>query len=156
MRTVPLDDDVTLAELRRRLVDVGSELLVDALAGGLAGLPEPVPQQGEVTIAEKITKEDLHLDWAAARRAAHAGGPARPGLDHVPGHAAQRAARRQPATPGRRRPARAGLAASAPAVATGAGSLVLDRVQPESRSPMSAEEWLRGVRPADGERLGTD
>jgi methionyl-tRNA formyltransferase len=43
-----------------------------------------------------------------------------------------------------------------PLVATGGGSLVLRRVQPESRSPMSAEEWLRGVRPALGERLGTE
>ena len=43
-----------------------------------------------------------------------------------------------------------------PVVATGGGSLVLRQVQPESRSPMSAEEWLRGVRPAAGERLGTD
>ena len=43
-----------------------------------------------------------------------------------------------------------------PVVATGDGSVVLEQVQPESRSPMSAEEWLRGVRPAAGERLGTD
>ena len=43
-----------------------------------------------------------------------------------------------------------------PVVVTGGGSLVLEQVQPESRSPMSAEEWLRGVRPAAGERLGTD
>jgi len=42
------------------------------------------------------------------------------------------------------------------AVTTGDGVLVLERVQPESRSPMSAAEWLRGVRPAAGERLGTD
>jgi methionyl-tRNA formyltransferase len=41
-------------------------------------------------------------------------------------------------------------------VVTGRGSLRLVRVQPESRSPMSAEEWLRGVRPAVSERLGTD
>ncbi len=41
-------------------------------------------------------------------------------------------------------------------VQTGQGVLVLRRVQPESRSPMSADEWLRGVRPEDGERLGTD
>jgi len=41
-------------------------------------------------------------------------------------------------------------------VATGSGALVLQRVQPESRSPMSADDWLRGVRPAVGERLGTD
>ena len=43
-----------------------------------------------------------------------------------------------------------------PAVATGDGTLVLRQVQPESRSPMSADEWLRGVRPGNGERLGTD
>ncbi len=41
-------------------------------------------------------------------------------------------------------------------VSAGEGSLLLGRVQPESRSPMSADEWLRGVRPEDGERLGTD
>jgi methionyl-tRNA formyltransferase len=43
-----------------------------------------------------------------------------------------------------------------PVVVTGRGRLLLRRVQPESRSPMSAEEWLRGVRPGAGERLGTD
>ena len=42
------------------------------------------------------------------------------------------------------------------AVVTGDGTVSLRQVQPESRSPMSADEWLRGVRPADGERLGTD
>ena len=41
-------------------------------------------------------------------------------------------------------------------VVTGAGLLDLRRVQPESRSPMSADEWIRGVRPSDDERLGTD
>jgi methionyl-tRNA formyltransferase len=41
-------------------------------------------------------------------------------------------------------------------VVTGAGILELRRVQPESRSPMSADEWIRGVRPAANERLGTD
>ena len=63
VRTVPLDDEA-LDALRQQLVAVGSELLVDTLAGGVAGLPEPVPQHGEVTIADKITKADLHLDWA--------------------------------------------------------------------------------------------
>ena len=43
-----------------------------------------------------------------------------------------------------------------PVVVTGGGRMVLRQVQPESRSPMSADEWLRGVRPAVGERLGTD
>jgi methionyl-tRNA formyltransferase len=42
------------------------------------------------------------------------------------------------------------------AVATGAGALVLQRVQPESRSPMSADDWIRGTHLVSGERLGTD
>ncbi len=62
-RRVPIDDDVTLSELRARLVDTACDLLVDTLKDGLAGLPEAEPQRGEVTVAEKITKEDLHLDW---------------------------------------------------------------------------------------------
>jgi methionyl-tRNA formyltransferase len=153
-RAVPIDEAVTLAALRQQLVAVGSSLLVEALAGGVNGLPAPEPQSGEPTIAEKITKEDLHLDWtqpavqlarvvrlgrawttfrgtrlgvlaATADDAGPAAGPLAPGALHGAG------------------------------VATGDGSLVLHRVQPESRSPMSAEEWLRGVRPPDGEHLGT-
>ena len=42
---------------------MASALVVEALAGGVAGLPEPVPQEGEVTLADKISTEDLHLDW---------------------------------------------------------------------------------------------
>jgi methionyl-tRNA formyltransferase len=41
-------------------------------------------------------------------------------------------------------------------VATGQGTLALVEVRPESRTPMSAEDWLRGLRPLDGERLGSD
>ena len=39
---------------------------------------------------------------------------------------------------------------------TGDGVVELRRVQPESRSPMSADAWLRGVHLAPGDRLGTD
>ena len=53
----------TLAALRHELVDVGAALLVDVVANGLAGLPEPVPQVGEPTMAAKISSEDLHLQW---------------------------------------------------------------------------------------------
>jgi len=155
VRTVSLDDDVTLAALRRQLVDVGSELLVATLAGGASGLPEPVPQHGEATVAEKISNEDLHLDWAEPavqlRRVVRLGrawttfrGRRLGVLQAAAGHA----------VPGDDGYAPGSLVG--PVVVTGAGTLVLQRVQPESRSPMSADEWLRGVRPADGERLGTD
>jgi methionyl-tRNA formyltransferase len=154
VRTVPLDDEA-LDALREQLVAVGCDLLVDTLAGGVSGLPEPVPQHGEVTIADKITKEDLHLDWAEPavqlKRVVRLGrawttfrGKRLTVLQAAVGDAEPGAAEHAPGS------------LLGPAVVTGAGTLVLQRVQPESRSPMSADEWLRGVRPTDGERLGTD
>ncbi len=154
-RSVEIADDVTLADLRAHLVAVGSALLVDTLTGGAAALPEPQPQRGAVTIAEKITPEDLHLRWT---------NPA-PQVARV-----VRLGRAWTTFRGRRLgvldatpdAGEAGLDGSAPGtlhgahVSAGQGSLLLRRVQPESRSPMSADEWLRGVRPEDGERLGTD
>ena len=155
MRTVPMDDDVTLEELRARLVEVACTLLVDELAHGLAGLPEPEPQRGQPTIAEKISREDLHLDWSRTAvelkrvvRLGHAWTTFR-GKRLTVLEAA--VAAEESRTDGRRPGALAGTL-----VATGGGSLELRRVQPESRSPMSADEWLRGVRAGDGERLGTD
>ncbi len=155
VRTVPLDDDITLAALREELVTTASTLVVNALAGGVAGLPDPVPQEGEVTLAEKITKEDLHLDWTQRavdlKRVVRLGrawttfrGKRLTVLDIALGPGEDGAADRPPGS----------LVGAI--VATGGGSLELRRVQPESRSPMSADDWLRGVRPAVGERLGTE
>ncbi len=43
---------------------MASDLVVDELKDGLAGLPVPEPQHGVATVANKITVgEDLHLDW---------------------------------------------------------------------------------------------
>jgi methionyl-tRNA formyltransferase len=159
-RVVPVDDAITLEALRRQLVDVGSALLVDMLARGVDGLPVPAPQVGEATIADKITTEDLHLQWAEParqlRRVVRLGrawttfrGRRLTVLEASVDDAYQddRDGDGLRAEPG---------ALLGPAVVTGDGALVLRRVQPDSRSPMSAEEWLRGVRPAHGERLGTD
>jgi methionyl-tRNA formyltransferase len=155
VRSVPLDNDITLEGLRHELVAVASTLVVEALAGGVDALPVPVPQAGEVTLAEKISKEDLHLDWTSPavelRRVVRLGnawttfrGKRLTVLDTAP---APHGNGDDALPPGTLR---------GPVVATGHGSLVLQQVRPESRSPMSAEEWLRGVRPAVGERLGTD
>jgi methionyl-tRNA formyltransferase len=155
VRSVPLDDDITLGELRHQLVDVASALVVDALAHGVSGLPAPQPQQGEVTMAEKITKEDLHLEWTEPavrlKRVVRLGkawttfrGKRLTVLEAALGDGDGTS---DGGPPG---------ALDGPVVATGRGTLVLRTVQPESRSPMSADEWLRGVRPAVGELLGTD
>ncbi|MGH9083213.1 MAG: methionyl-tRNA formyltransferase, partial [Acidimicrobiales bacterium] len=58
---VPIEDADDLATLRDRLVAAGTGLLVDTLA---APLPEPEPQQGEATYAEKVAPAELELRWA--------------------------------------------------------------------------------------------
>jgi methionyl-tRNA formyltransferase len=58
---VPIGGSTTATELRRDLVAVGTNLLVDEL---LAGLGVPQPQDGEPTYAAKISAEELHIDWS--------------------------------------------------------------------------------------------
>lgn len=65
---VAIGPTTTAEELRSDLVDVGAELLVDALA---AGLGEPTPQAGEPTYAKKISADDLRIDWSAPSLEAH-------------------------------------------------------------------------------------
>jgi methionyl-tRNA formyltransferase len=153
-RHVPMNEHITLDALRAELVDVASALVVDALDHGVAGLPDPVPQRGEVTLADKITREDLHLDWsdtavqlARVVRLQRAWTTFRGKRLGVLEAAVIGEGEAGGGTPGELR---------GDQVVCGRGSLRLLRVQPESRSPLSADAWLRGVRPAAGERLGTD
>jgi methionyl-tRNA formyltransferase len=144
---VPIGDDETADELRARLVDAGTTLLVDALAEGLG---DPVPQVGEVTYAEKITPRELELDWS------------RPAIEL---HRRVRVGDAWTAFRGRRlkvwRAHHGDRTDLAPGelvgaeVGTGAGSIVLVEVQPEGKARIAAGDWLRGARPESGERLGT-
>ena len=155
-RAIPLDDDITLQQLRARLVELGCDLLLAALADGVDHLPAPESQVGEPTIAERITSEDLQLDWSQPAGQVHRVVRLGRAWTTFRGkrltvlEATIDVARAQPG--GALRPG----AMVGAAVVTGDGVLVLGRVKPESRSPMSADEWLRGVRPENGERLGTD
>lgn len=152
-RVVPVDDEVDLPTLQHELVEVGSALLVETLARGVAGLPTPRPQQGEPTIAAKVTNEDLHLHWeesaAQLNRVVRLGRAWTSFRDHRLGIVKSRpdAEAVDRGLPGTL------IGAS---VVTGQGTLSLLEVQPESRSPMPAEDWLRGIRPTEGERLGSE
>jgi methionyl-tRNA formyltransferase len=150
---VPIGPDEDLATLRDELVTAGCALLVAALANGAEGLPEPVPQSGEPTVASKLTPDDLRLAWEE---------PA------VQLHRVVRLGRAWTTFRGKRLGVLRATPVAAPdpagppgtlvgtVVCTGAGGLALDQVQPESRAPMSAGDWARGVRPLAGERLGSD
>ena len=129
--------DKTLVELQLELAELGTTLLVDLLS---VGLPAPVPQEGEITYAAKISRSELSIDWTSSAeqllRMVRLGG-ATASFD------------------GRRliiRSARdAAPVARVPGtlvdrvVATGSGGLELVEVQPESRKAMAAADWLRGL-----------
>jgi methionyl-tRNA formyltransferase len=154
VRSVPIDDEVDLPALRTRLVSVGAELLVESLHDGLAGLPDPQPQRGEATMAEKVSKEDLHLHWEEDAcvlqrvvRLGHAWTSFRGQRFRVLRAAVDDESTSVQAPPG---------TLNGTSVVTGRGALRLLEVQPESRSSMSAEDWARGAHLREGERLGSD
>jgi methionyl-tRNA formyltransferase len=158
---VPLGDDLDLATLRAELTEVGSALLVESLAGGVAGLPAPEPQVGEPTIAAKLTVEDLRLRWEEPALQLHR--VVRLGRAWTTFRGRRLMILRATAIESQGVPgAGEGGVAGPPgtlagrSVMTGQGALLLEQVQPESRSPMAAADWARGVRLTVGERLGSD
>jgi len=143
-----------LGPLRDRLVAAGSELLVEVLAGGLAGLPTPVPQAGEPTYARKLDSAEFELRWE------------RPSSELM---AVVRLDRAHTSVEGRRLGVLAASFAPRPGppvgrpapgtlledtVITGDGAVRLDIVQPEGGRPMAARDWLRGSHLPQGVRLG--
>ena len=136
---VAIDADETLQELRGRLVELGTDLLVEEL---LRGLGEPRPQAGEPTYAAKLDAEDLHLDWS------------RPALDV---HRHVRLGGAWTTHGGRRLKVwrtRVPPAGDGPRVPTADGQVELVEVQPEGKARMSATAWAHGARWRPGDGLG--
>jgi methionyl-tRNA formyltransferase len=146
-REVPIAPGVTAEALRRELVDVGTRLLVDLLAGPL---PDPTPQAGEPTYAHKIEPAELVIDWEQPaeqlERWVRVGGT----WTIFRGKRLKVLAVEpigEPAAPGV-------LGPDAATVGTGAGALRLVTVQPEGKGPMSWRDFANGAHPVPGERLG--
>lgn len=146
-REVPIGPTTTAVELRDELVAAGTELLLDVLSRPL-GTPEP--QRGEVTYAEKVSPEELALDWTRSAveldRLVRVGGAWTTFRGRrLKVHAA--AVTHDEAEPGR-------LGADPAVVGTADGALRLLTVQPEAKAPMSWASFANGARPQPGEVLG--
>jgi methionyl-tRNA formyltransferase len=152
-RTAITDDD-TAATLRARLTDLGTELLVRELVNVPGS--SPVAQEGEATYAAKLAVDEFELDWKQSAeqlaRVVRAGNP-KPGawttvagrrLKVLRAHADPIAADQQAAEPG--------TVVGSAVVATSAGVLHLDDVQPEGKAVMAGHAWMSGARGV--ERLG--
>jgi methionyl-tRNA formyltransferase len=155
---VPIGPEMTAGELHDELMVLGADLMVRALAAlsrrGLSFTPQP-PEGA--TYAKKITNEQARIDWARPAQELH---DQVRGLAPLPGafFAADLGK-----GPERLKVLRASLVDgagepgtlidSSGIVACGTGALRLIQVQRAGRGPMSAEEFLRGVRLQTGSRL---
>jgi methionyl-tRNA formyltransferase len=146
---IRIGPEETADELRCRLVEIGTGLLVHHLQ---VGLGQPTAQIGEPTYAAKIDPAELALDWNWPTERLHR---------------VIRLGRAWTTFRGRRliverahRAAVAELPVGPPgslsgiSVRTGDGVLELVTVRPEGKGAQPARAWLNGARPAPGERLG--
>jgi methionyl-tRNA formyltransferase len=132
--------DETLEELRGRLVEAGTALLVEHLG---AGLGVPAPQEGEPVYAAKLDPAELAIDWDGPAVAVHR-------LVRIGGawttHLGRRLKIWRTNVPPR---------GDGPLVAAGDGPVELIEVQPEGKARLPAGAWANGARWSSGDRLGT-
>jgi len=139
--------DETAGELRARLVDLGTPLLIDTLAR----LPtsEPEPQHGDPTYADKFKVEEFRLDprrrAEELQRIVRAGNP-RPGAWLRVGGRRLKVLRARPDPEASSAP---GVIDEDARLMTNDGALSLLEVQPEGRRAMPGTDWRRGLSAAD-------
>lgn len=156
----PIGGEETADELRARLVDIGSAMLVDALASGsVRALGMAEPQVGEPTWATKLVPEEFELDWSRSAVELHR-------LVRV--RAAWTTFREKRFKVHRIRVVDTSMehdlvgtvgnhsseSVDGLEVTCGHGIVQLIEVQPEGRSVMSSIDWRNGAKPHVGERFG--
>lgn len=153
----PIRQDDDAGSLGSRLAGLGGTLLVRTLDRLVAGDLVARPQDHELaTLAPKLQPEEEWIDWTE-----EAGAVVRRVRALAPDPGARTRFRdrimkvlRARETAGEGEPGTLlEPEGEAPVVATGSGAVMLDRVLPEGRRPMSGSEFARGYRPRPGERL---
>ena len=148
-----ISDDETAGELRSRLVDAGSRLLVEHIAE-VPGT-EPTPQVGEPTYADKLTVDEFALDPTLAAptlaRLVRAGNP-RPGAWCTIGGRRVKVWQARPTSALRPDDSSPGALTTDGRLVTGSGLLELVEVQPEGKRRMAGAALVAGL-PRDARRI---
>lgn len=157
--SLPIAPDDTTGTLSERLAQRGATLLVETLPRWLAGDLSPIPQSelpGTPSVCRLIEKEAGRIDWnqpaTTLARMTRA-------YDPWPGafttwKGAPFKIRQAQAVAGEAPPGTLVASKDGPAVGTGAGLLLLLRVQAAGKREMAATDWLNGAPDALGTRLG--
>ena len=151
----PISPTESVAALRNRLVSIGTVLLVDSLTDGFVSLGVPQVQVGESTYAAKLDPAEFAIDWF--RSADEIGRLVRLGEAWTTFRGKRfKILEAAVLTDAVECDAERLGTIDGTVVRTGAGTLRLLRVQPESKGPMAAAEWRNGAQLKPGERLGCD
>jgi methionyl-tRNA formyltransferase len=150
---IAIGPDMNAGQLHDRMMIVGADLMVRALAALARGSLNFIPQSAEgVTYAAKITKEECRIDFSKPAQAVH---DHIRGLSPAPGAFFEHEGRRVKVL-------RAAMAeGSGPAgtilgenlIACGTGAIFLIEVQPAGKSVMSAADFWRGHTMPVGTRI---
>jgi len=138
MQEVVISPTSTTVSLTAELADAGAELLVRTLRTGLG---TPVPQSGEVTHAAKISRDELKIDWSRTAEEIRRQVRAVRAFTEIDG---QRLRVLEVDLGPSDSALAIGVVDSQGCVGTGDGTVSLRRVQPEGKSAMDADSWLRG------------
>lgn len=151
---IAIGPDMSAGQLHDRMMMVGADLMVRALAALARGSLSFVPQASEgVTYAAKITKEECRIDFTQSAQGVH---DHIRGLSPAPGAYFEHDGRRVKVL-------RAAVAEGTGSAATvlgdnliacGAGAIRLIEVQPAGKGAMSAADFWRGHGMAAGTRIG--
>ncbi|HQV57055.1 MAG TPA: methionyl-tRNA formyltransferase [Ilumatobacteraceae bacterium] len=140
MVEVPIGATATADQLRGRLVDAGTQLLIDGLRNGLG---TPVAQAGEPTYASKLDPGELRIDWS--RPVVQIDRLIRLGGAWTTLHGRRLKVHQAEVV---------GDQISNQLVDGVVGGLRLVRVQPEGKPPMEFTDFARGARLQPVEQLG--
>ncbi len=158
-RTIAVPEDATADTALEILADDGARLTADVVEAIAAGTAVARPQQGEVTLAPKLTIDDGVLDWNLSADVIFArfrGVTPEPGAHTTVGDLRVKILEAapsdsvEPLQPG-------ALHATKDAVLIGTATtpLAITRVQPAGKSEMNATDWWRGMRSAETLRAGS-
>lgn len=141
--------DDTAGDLLERLSRSGAVLLSQTLSAVDAGRAAPQPQQGEVSLAPKLTLDDGRLDWTQPALAINRRSR---GVTPEPGAWTMLDGQRVKLDPVGMRPDTRDLAPGRirvdgknVLVGTGSHAVQLGRIQPAGKKMMPSADWARGL-----------
>ncbi|WP_164233766.1 methionyl-tRNA formyltransferase [Microbacterium hydrocarbonoxydans] len=156
-RTVEIGGEATADAALEALAVDGAELTAEVVTGIADGTARALPQEGEPTLAPKLTLDDGLLDWNEPLDRVFArfrGVTPEPGAHTLFDGQRLKILAALPSSEPPLAPGEISATKTAVLIGTGSSPLAVTRVQPAGKGAMNAVDWWRGQRGTEGLRAG--